>query len=291
MVKYKTTPNKDTVRKEDQKKIELLFNKKGKKLKYIGLPSPELTDILEWNEFLESFVAIERGDRFDRHTAAHNLLLKATNLGLRQKLNLIRGELDDVLTAGKQYGEKSIVYPFDIAFFDFFGGILNQGYNRIESFKTFFKNQTPNNFLLLMTFNLKYTEETEELHVVKNIEKELKGLIKDEVAKQRLIKILNWYKSKENPEQYRQKIFVPYLLREAEASGYKVYSEEPVYYLGYNESPMIHFVSWFKYDGFHATRAISDQTLLDVIDLDLKTVKDGVIVKCKLQPLKFNDIY
>ena len=86
MVEYKTTPNKDAVRKYDKKKIKDLFLKKSKKLKYIGLPSPELNDILEWKEFLDTFVAIERGETSDRYTAPHNLLLRATILKLRQNL-------------------------------------------------------------------------------------------------------------------------------------------------------------------------------------------------------------
>lgn len=291
MVEYKTTPNKDIVRKYDKKKIEDLFQKKGKKLKYIGLPSPELNDILEWKEFLDTFVAIERGEQFDRITAPHNLLLKATILKLRHKLTLIRGELDDVLMAGKRYREINIDYPFDLAFFDFFGGILNKGFNRVNSFKNFFKYQIPNDFLLLMTFNLKYAEETEELAVIEKIEKELKGFMRNDDEKERLRVVINWYKSKENFEQYRQKIFVPYFLRNAEFSGYDVFSEKPVFYLGYNNSPMIHFISWFRYDGSHTTRAISNQSLLEVVDLDLDIVKDGSIAKCDMQAPKFlNDI-
>lgn len=286
MVEYKTTPNKDAVRRYDKKKIEDLFIKKGKKLKYIGLPSPELNDILEWKEFLESFVAIERGEEFDRYTAPHNLLLQATILNLRQKLILIRGELDDVLMAGKRYGDINIEYPFDVAFFDFFGGILNKDFDRIESLKNFLKNQAPNDFLLLMTFNLRHIEETEELFVIGNIEKELAGLIKTINERENFINVFNWYKSKENAEQYRQKIFVPYLLREAEFSGYDVRSESTIYYLGYNNSPMIHSIAWFRYCGSHSTRAISEQTLLEVINLDLETVKDGFIVKCDLQAPK-----
>ncbi|MCK4798794.1 MAG: hypothetical protein KAT05_15565 [Spirochaetes bacterium] len=288
MVEYKTTANKDTVRRYDKQKIEDLYLKKDKKLKYIGLPSPELNDIVEWNEFLDSFVAIERGEKFDRVTGPHNLLLRATILNLMDKLTLIRGELDDVLMAGKKYGGFNIEYPFDVAFFDFFGGILNKDYNRTKSIKTFFRNQVPNDFLLLMTFNLRYANECEELYVIDKIEKELNGLIKNQVTKKKLIEVLNWCKSKEVPEQYRQKIFVPYLLREAESSGYKVFSEEPIYYLGYNNSPMIHFVSWFNYEGSHTTRAVSDQTLLDVIDLNLKTVQDEFIVKCDLQSPKIS---
>lgn len=287
MVEYKTTPNKDIVRIYDKKKIEDFSLKKGKKLKYIGLPSPELNDILEWKEFLDTFVAIERGEQFDRTTAPHNLLLKATILKLRHKLTLIRGELDDVLMAGKGYGEINIDYPFDLAFFDFFGGILNKGFNRVNSFKNFFKNQIPNDFLLLMTFNLRYAEETEELAVIEKIEKELNGFMRNETEKERLTKVIKWYKSKENFEQYRQKIFVPYFLRNAEFSGYDVFSEKPVFYLGYNNSPMIHFISLFRYDGSHTTRAISNQSLLDVVDLDLDIVKDGSIAKCDLQAPKF----
>lgn len=248
-----------------------------------------MNDILEWKEFLDTFVAIERGEQFDRTTAPHNLLLKATILKLRHKLTLIRGELDDVLMAGKLYGEISIDYPFDLAFFDFFGGILNKGFNRVNSFKNFFKYQTPSDFLLLMTFNLRYAEETEELAVIEKIEKELNGFMRNDDERERLRKVINWYKSKENFEQYRQKIFVPYFLRNAEFSGYDVFSEKPVFYLGYNNSPMIHFISWFKYDGLHTTRAISNQSLLEVVDLDLDIVKDGSIAKCDLQAPKIFD--
>ena len=72
MVEYRTTHNKDVVRKYDKNKIKALFEKKRKKLKYIGLPSSGLNDVREWGEFLDSIVAIEKGDIFDRYTAPHN---------------------------------------------------------------------------------------------------------------------------------------------------------------------------------------------------------------------------
>ncbi len=204
------------------------------------------------------------------------------------QLTLLRGELDDILMAGKRYGEISIEYPFDIAFFDFFGGILNKDFKRINSLKNFFKNQIPNDFLLLMTFNLKHIQEGEELFVIGNIEKELTGLIRTVEEKEKFINVFNWYKSKENAEQYRQKLFVPYLLREAESSGYEVKSDKPIYYIGYNNNPMIHFVSWFRYGGSHTTKALSEQTLLDVVNLELDTVRDGSIVKSDLQAPKLS---
>ena len=283
-MKYTTTFNKDIIRKYDKEKINILFLNKDRKLKYIGLPSPELNDILEWKGFFNRFVAIERGEKFDRQSKPHNLLLNATILGLRQKLTLIRGELDDVLRAGKIYSEKKMDYPFDVAFFDFFGGIINNNFNRVNSLKKFFEMQSPNDFLLLMTFNLRHTDETEELIVINNIEKELRGVIRDEEEVSKFSNVLDWYKSNDNI--FRQKIFVPYLIREAEFFGYNVYSEKPIFYFGYNESPMIHFTTWLKYTGNHTTRAISDQTLIEVIDLDLSTVKDGIIVKCDLQAPK-----
>ena len=283
-MKYATTFNKDIIRKNDKDKIKLLFSEKKRALKYIGLPSPELNDILEWNEFFDRFVAIERGEKFDRQSGPHNLLLKATIFGLRQKLTLIRGELDDVLRAGKLYSEKIIVYPFDVAFFDFFGGIINNNFSRVKSLKSFFELQSPNDFLLLMTFNLRHTDEIEEINVIDNIKKELRGVIRDKEEVTKFSNILDWYKS--NNKIFRQKMFVPYLIREAEFFGYNVYSEKPIFYFGYNESPMIHFTTWLKYIGNHTTRAISDQTLIEVIDLDLSTVKDGIIVKYDLQAPK-----
>lgn len=283
-MKYATTFNKDIIRKYDKEKINILFLKKDRQLKYIGLPSPELNDILEWNEFFDRFVAIERGEKFDRQSMPHNLLLNATILGLRQKLTLIRGELDDVLRAGKLYSEKNIDYPFDVAFFDFFGGIINNNFNRIKSLKNFLKLQTPNDFLLLMTFNLRHTDEIEELAVIDKIKKELSGVISDEEELTELIDTLDWYKS--NNKIFRQKMFVPYLIREAEFLGYNVCSEKPIFYFGYNNSPMIHFTIWLKYAGNHTTRAISDQNLFEVLDLDLNTVNDGIIVKCDLQAPK-----
>lgn len=283
-MKYATTFNKDIIRKYDKDKINYLFLEKNRALKYIGLPSPELNDILEWNEFFDIFVAIERGEKFDRESAPHNLLLKATVFGLRQKLTLIRGELDDVLRAGKVYSEKIIDYPFDVAFFDFFGGIINNNLSRVKSLKKFFELQSPNDFLLLMTFNLRHTDEIEELIVIENIKKELRGIIRDKEEVTKFSSILDWYKS--NNKIFRQKMFVPYLIREAEFFGYNVYSEKPIFYFGYNESPMIHFTTWLKYTGNHTTRAISDQTLFEVLDLDLNTVNDGIIVKCDLQAPK-----
>lgn len=282
MIKYESTPNKDLIRIFDKKLIENLYESKDRKLKYIGLPSPELKDILEWNEYLERIYAIEKGTQYENHVAPHNMLLKATRLGIRNKIELIRGDLDDVLMAGKNFSGKLIDYPFDIAFFDFFGGLLNKKFKRAKAIKEFIKNQSPNEFLLFMTFNLRYSDKEEESYALNNLKKEIEKYSNISNVDE----VFRWYSDEDVPPQYRQKVFVSYMQKDAELMGYKVRSESPIFYFGYNNSPMIHFITIFKHTGEHVTKAISEQNLIDIINLPLRTVEDGFIIKCKLQAPK-----
>ena len=57
---YETTPNKDVIRVYDTCRVSELYSKKGRRLRYIGLPSPKLNDIIEWREFIGEIFAVER---------------------------------------------------------------------------------------------------------------------------------------------------------------------------------------------------------------------------------------
>ena len=143
--KYESTGNKDRVRKEDKALIEKEFKRKKAQLSYLGMPSGELKDILEWRDYLSRCTAVEN-DFAQRHT----LELNAVRLNLSGKIDILFGDIDNILAHGKdKYGNK-LKFPYDIVFLDYFGGILYRGFRRVNAIDSLVSKQKGNSFLLFL---------------------------------------------------------------------------------------------------------------------------------------------
>jgi hypothetical protein len=270
---YKSTLNKDIVRKEDMKLVFSEFKQKNRKLRYFGMPSGDMKDILTWKKFLSDYTAVEIDDE-----QVNEMALTAYKKGIINKLTILRGNIDDIILNNKDRDRNMLNSPFDIVFLDYFGGVYYRGLDRINAIKTLFKIQKPNNFVLLMTINLIDKGYYERIDALGKIQKTLSSLS----GSQNLNKIkecIEWYKSKDTEEKYRQKIYIPYLLKtSAEIENYKIHCYAPIFYKGFKNSPMLHFRFKAFFEGNRSLSSVSDQSVPDLFNLRLKISEGGRIL-------------
>lgn len=280
--KYHSTINKDRVRKEDTNLVSSEFKNKGRGLSYLGLPSGEMKDIIEWKEYLSKYTAIER-DINQRNS----ILLTALKENLQDNLTLLFGELDEILSYGKDKFNNELEFPYDVVFLDYYGGIIYRRFRRIDAIKSLIEKQKSSSFILLMTFNLEESEyaKNQRINVLNKIKSELFGFYPFNVEMKACIEnVIKWHNSETTPEFYRHKIFVPFLIKtNAEMLGFKLHTYPPIFYRGFRNNPMIHFQFKLMTGGISPTKEVSEQTILDIINLNLKQSEGGRISIMKNQ--------
>src|SRR5689334_16321118 len=107
---FHTNPNKDFLRDEyDTWHIDRWFRKLDRPLKYFGLPSSEMLDILVWDRYLSQFTTIEREEN-----QQHLMFLRANVKDLEHRLYSLYGEFDRILLTGCDKYEKRPDWPYDL---------------------------------------------------------------------------------------------------------------------------------------------------------------------------------
>ena len=268
---YASTDNKERVREEDTRLIKKEFLRKKRKLLYLGMPSGEMRDILAWQSYIDKCTAVEIDPR-----QRNELVLNAIKNNLQDKMSLLFGDMEEILIKGRDRFNNKLEFPYDVVFLDCFGTLVYRGLKRIKAITSLIEKQKGNSFLLLITFNLrkrKYTKNS-VIGVLNKIQKELGSFyISDDLIKKRIRDVIEWYKLDKTNEMYRQKLFVSYFLKAiAEEYGFRIHAYSPIFYLGFNSSPMIHFSFKMIPEIDSPTRAISEQTIIDLINLNIKEV-------------------
>lgn len=272
---YHSTPNKDCIREEDAKLIAQDYKSKKRELAYLGMPSGEMRDILTWKKYFGRCTAVE----IDAQIRS-KLILNIIRCGLEDKVRVMYGDIEEILIKGKDNHGNRLELPYDVIFLDFFGTILYKNLKRVDALKSLIQKQKGNDFLLLITFNLKeknYSRDT-LIRTFDKIRDDLENLYYfDSTMKLHINRVVEAYKSEQTHEMYRQKLFVPYLIKGvSESIGFKVHAYAPIFYEGYNKNPMIHFR--FKMLSQHIMPTpvvVSDQNIVDLIDLNMKEVAGG----------------
>lgn len=284
--KYAPTVNKEIVREADTKLIEKEASQKKRKLSYLGMPSGDMKDILAWQNLICKSTAVEIDEK-----KRHDLLLTAMKYDLQNNIKLLFGDIEEILLNGKDGFNNKLEFPYDLIFLDFFGTLIYEGHRRTNAITTIFEKQKGQRFLLLLTFSLKnlsgYSKHCIN-RVLEELRKELSVFyISDESAKARIDHILDWYNADETADMFKQKLFVPYFIKtKSEACGFKLHVYPPIFYLGFNSCPMIHFQFKLLPADTSPIKAISNQTIFDIININIKEVSDGkIIVKNKQAPM------
>jgi len=268
------TPNKQKVREMDMRLIERHFKDRKGDLRYLGLPASTMTDVLQWQDYFQHFSVVERGRAGEEYRYQHDLMLTAMQHGLADRLELLRGDMDEILLNGEDSFGNPIPYPFDVVSLDYSGGIIYKNDSgrarRAESIGSLFQEQAEKgqHFLLLVSCNLDNEDRGEIQAVLHDIERELEklGVVADETIQAHLNHKLG---------EARLKVYVPYLVGRLSARWYQCEHFKPIYYEGNRGTRMMHFSVRLKRTAEYIAGRPSRQTLAHILNLPAFYCVDG----------------
>lgn len=268
------TPNKQKVREMDLLLIERYFKARKGDLRYLGLPASSIKDILQWQGYFQHFSAVERGRPGEEYRYQHDLILTAMQHGLAHRLELLRGDMDEILLRGRDDFGNPVLYPFDVVSLDYSGGLIYKNSSgrakRAESVESLFREQSARNqdFLLLTSCNLDNEDQGEIRAVFNDIERELNKLGVDVTG------TIQAYLGHEL-EEARLKVYVPYLIGRLAARWYQCEYFKPIYYEGNRGTRMMHFSMRLKRTTKYIAGRPSRQSLVHILNLPAFHCIDG----------------
>jgi len=173
------TVNKQVVRELQREFIEENMGDKLGNLRYYGLCSPEMKDVVDWAHLLAFIAAVERGEPGKEFEDQHRLRLMATKHGFQNRLRLLCGDIDDVTLSGKDRFDRSIPYPFDIISLDYSGGLFYQNasgeFYRLDAIRKVVDEQANyrGKYVLFISANCHAVEQGEVQKGIENLRTEL----------------------------------------------------------------------------------------------------------------------
>lgn len=236
------TKNKEAVRKLQLETV-LKCSPSGKlgRLRYFGLPSSALGDVQEWQKFFAEFVAVERGDEGKEWELQHDLELKAFQVGLSDRITLLRGDIDLIIVRRRdEYGNK-VKFPFDVVTLDYSGGLFYRSKSgrptRLTAISVLIRNQSEKeaSFVLLISCNLDQVDHREVANTLANIQTELAryGSAGQGVVDRYL---------RHDRDEARLKLYVPYFVnQEAAKHHFNCETEDVIFYEGNRGARMMAF--------------------------------------------------
>jgi hypothetical protein len=275
---FTSSENKDYIRTLDLAFVEEEYRHHGQKLRYFGLPSEALNDVRLWEDFIGEITAVEYSNKIDGEGKQSLLVSRALQLGYSNKLTLLRGDINNIIIANVDEVGSTIPYPFDLINLDYGGSVLYPDRKRIEALNVLLERQRHNDFLMLITSNVREFDKAELLSTQERIKKEVQSYRHD------LDRPLNVFFDRINDTEspHRQVLHLQFLAKFlAETKAFNVICFPAVLYEGSRNTEMIHYVFRLRYEEGSSTRVVSDQSLLDVITQKLQVAKNG-----KLRALK-----
>jgi hypothetical protein len=259
---FQTSSAKDYLRSEIDRELirqlhEQHYSSQG--LKYIGLPGPELLDILTWREYLKSCTAFEISDAI-----AEEMELNVVRNRIEGIVEIVRGNIDDWIS---RMDAVDLSWPYQVINLDYVGGLVNQRDDgtsrRIETLRSVFQRQRGAAFVLFLTLNPRDDDQGELDDFIDQLELDLAtyGFSGLESAM----------------EEHRNlghagllKIYVPQVASNC-AAHHNLEFLPPVLYTG--TKTMIHFaVTCTPYTEMSAGRHVDSTEKIELINLPLLTL-------------------
>ena len=173
------TKNKQVVRDLQSQAIQQYLKNRLGALRYFGLPSDEMKDIIDWRPFFSEFVSVERGIEPDAWERQHILMLSAFKIDVLSKVTLLRGDIDRIILDGKDVHGNVPNYPFDVVTLDYSGGLLYRDQKgkqyRLDAIRELIRRQAQHNitYLLFVSSNLDHCKDAEVQRTIQNLKTEL----------------------------------------------------------------------------------------------------------------------
>ena len=283
-------PQKAYIRQHwDLPVLRELRNKKGRPLRYFGMPGPAIEDVRDWSKELGFVTAIdllrsgshEEGDRERLRRLKHSLMEQGI------AYQVLRGFVEDVILRGYDIDGQQPVHRnerdptgilrfcYDIVNLDFLGGA---GYRskavtgqpkRLTAIKELFRRQRGTEFVFLLTLNVRNTIDTAACEHLKQWRTRVDPTLQSAI---------DWYVwVNAGKTKYRLKAAIlAFVQRMAEDEGFVVRCYPPVAYVGTANATMVHFVFRCEptLDPFHSISSQSDD---DLVRLPLLCFESGVI--------------
>ena len=269
------TKNKETVRALQRETIETSLASKLGNLRYFGLPSSILGDIREWRDLFAEFVAVERGEKGREWDLQHELTLQAFRLGLFTKLTLLRGDIDSIITKGKDLFGNRIKFPFDVVSLDYSGGFFYRDkrgrLERLQSVETLISKQSRKrvDFVFLISSNLDQVDQGEVRRTIDNIRTDLTRY--GEEAE----KLIGAY-LKHPMDEARLKIYVPYFVNQLAAKyHYNCETDRVIFYKGNKRTRMMAFRFYLTFDARTEALRSPRERLSQILNKSLIELVDG----------------
>jgi hypothetical protein len=272
---FQTNPNKDFLRTEyDYSHVERWHQKAGKRLEYLGLPAWEMLDIICWEKFLHRFTTIEREEN-----QQHLMFLQANVQDVEHRLYSLYGEFDQILLSGSDKYGRHPEWPYDVVNLDYFGGFLYSDLSRPRAIKKLISNQAnfQRSFLLIITQHLRDGDTLgEKAAFLEDLRRSLKSITPHSGTHKRVDKVIDWYASPDTPDSFRQALYMNAFLRDAgEAEHFDVECQPGILYSGTGKASMVHFLTDLVFHPGIGHKTASKQSLLQLIDLGTREVRDG----------------
>ncbi len=276
---FHTNPNKDFLRGEyDYAHVERWYRLRGQRLNYLGLPAPEMLDIVAWEQFLNRFTTIEREE-----SQQHLMFLQANVRDVEHRLYSLYGDFDDILLTGRDDNKKCPEWPYDVVNLDYFGGFIYQNLARPRAIKKLISNQADHqrSFLLIITQHLRDADvKGAKSAFLDDLRRSLKNSAVEATTRNAIDRAMDWYSDEATPDSMRQTLYMNTFLRDTgEAEHFDVECRPGVLYSGTGNASMIHFVTDFTFRAATAHKIYSKQSLLELVDLGTLEVKAGRLIK------------
>jgi len=269
------TKNKQVVRDLQNQAIRKHLEDRLGAIRYFGLPSDEMKDIIDWKPLFKEFVAVERGIEPDTWERQHLLMLSALKADVLSRLTLLRGDIDRIILDGKDDHGNVPNYPFDVVTLDYSGGLLyrdQQGKQyRLDAIRELIRRQAQHkiSYLLFISSNLDHCKDPEVQTTLNNVKTELLryGTNGEDV--------INVYMNHECGEA-RLKVYVSYFVNQVAAGvNYNCETERTVFYLGNQDTRMMNFRFLLTHDPRTTAPRFPRESLAQMINTPMIEIRDG----------------
>lgn len=274
------TNNKQVVRDYNYNYIQRNFKERENDLVYMGLPAPEMRDIICWKNYIKKIYAIEIGRQGIECAWQHNIFITAFKEGLINKLTLLRGDIDEIIINGSDDYGNLLEYPFDIVNLDYCSGIIYRPFDntkaiRVEALRNLIERQAEHqkSFMLIISVNLDHYKP----EICKTLE-----LLKDSLGNPIMEDIIRELLRHEH-EEARLKVYVPYLIWSLANNFYKLDTNAPIHYEGNKKTRMMNFSFFLKYDRSIYAPRINFNDIRKIINLDMLQVIGGTRQKSNIK--------
>lgn len=243
-----SSEGKFSTRENDLHYIEALHDEIHRPLDYFGLPSPWMGDIKEWIPHIDSIIVVEMDSSF-----VPDLMDTAYMMGVMDKTHYLEGDIDVIINEGSDQKGREIFdyFPVELINLDYCGGLLYDGFERVQALEGVFEIQKESilddkyyfpYFLLFITHNSSF--DAGKQAPFENYIEYLSGKINtaDSDAADRLEEVESWYKSDACPPEQKHKAFMlGQAQRFAESNGFSLQTLEVTSYEGDAGAPMMHY--------------------------------------------------